>query len=238
MTVLQNFTLLFYKGKSAKKLRGFFSVAMLCSFVLFSGALSGCAGAGLVVGAGAAVGSMALEERGLQQAGLDKLSEARIAQAISAIDIKLFNAVSAEVMEGRVLLTGQIPREDHRSRVVQIAFSDPNTLEVINDIFIGPHLSVTQAANDLRILTTLQARLLADPDILSVNYGFEVKSGRISVLGIAQNQMEVRRLTNHASNIPGVEAFLPHILAKDSADRQALLDRLKARKSEEKKAGG
>ena len=228
---------LFCKGKNPDRSRNFSLILMFCSFILLGGFLSGCAPAGLVVGAGAAVGSMALEERELQQAGLDKLSEARIAQAIAAVDLKLFNAVSIEVLEGRVLLVGQIPREDHRARVVQIAFNDPNTAEVINDIFIGPHLSVTQIANDVRILTTLQARLLADPDILSVNYGFEVKGGRISVLGISQNQMEVRRLTNHASNIPGVEAFLPHILAKDSADRQVLLDKLKARKSEEKSTG-
>lgn len=218
------------------KIRGVGHIAVI-GLGLFAGVpvLTGCVGA--VVGAGASVGSMALEERGLRQSGRDRLTEARIAKELASDRLNNFRTISVEVVEGRVMLVGQVTSEAERLAAVKIAWADKATLEVINDIMIGPESSLSEVGYDAGISARFQAAILGDSDVRGVNYYAEVVNGRLSLIGIANDDGELQKVLQHINAIPHVRQVFNHVLLRFSSDRQDLLQKLNQRLKELEVAG-
>ena len=93
------------------------------AFLLLSTGLSGCVG--LAVGAGATAGTAAMQDRGLGGVIDDTVIHGKVTSAYFAYDVK-FKLITAKVHEGRVLLTGTVPKPEDRVRISGFQPALPN----------------------------------------------------------------------------------------------------------------
>ncbi len=174
--------------------------------------LSGCAG--VVIGAGAAVGVAAMQERGVEEAARDLGIEAEIGEKWLRKDHKMFVALGVESYEGRVLLTGIAPTEEIRAEAVDLAWKVEGVKEVYNEIVVSESSDLIDSANDSWISTQLRSKITFDKKILAINYHIDTVNGTIYLLGIAQNRKELERVIAHAKNITYVRGIVDHVRVK------------------------
>ena len=133
---------------------------------------------------------------------------------------ELFRKVDVEVLEGRVLLTGSVPVADDRVKVSRIAWKVNGVKEVLNELQITNRGSIVDYLKDGKITTQLRYLMLRDREISDINFTVETVNGTVYLLGLAQNQAELDKLTNHARNINGVVKVINHARLKDDPRRK------------------
>ncbi len=180
---------------------------------LLAGVTSGCA-AGLGVGALATTGVSVAQERSTRQALTDLEIKVTLNNSLLNADRALFADVSTEVVEGRVLLTGSVPRPEQRIRAAQIAFETPDVKEVVNEITVANDAGIGSYAEDVWISTQLRGALLGDTHVSSINYNVETVDQVVHLIGIARSEQELDRVVNHARSISGVKEVVSHVMTK------------------------
>lgn len=178
------------------------------------GLLSACSVPGMVIGAGATAGIAAAEERGVETALDDLQIDVEIKRQFLELDENLLAAVSTEVHEGRVLLTGVVDEPEMRMNAARLSWGVDGVAEVINEIKVAGDASIAQASKDIFISTELRARLMGDGDVSAINYSIETVRGTVYLLGIARTQGELQRVINHARNVSGVRNIVPYVRVK------------------------
>ncbi len=174
--------------------------------------LGGCAGA--AVGGAAIVGVTVAEERSVGDAIDDTVILASVNHQLFQADIELFRAVGVEVVEGRVLLTGNVAMPDDRVEAVRLAWQVEGVNEVINEIQVTDRGGIVDYGRDTWISAQLRTKLLLDKEIRAINYNVETVNGVVYMIGIAQDQAELERATNHARTIPNVAKVISHVRLK------------------------
>lgn len=190
------------------------ALALLCATLL----LNGCVG--LAIGAGAAGVSAASQERGFSGAVKDTVIRAKINDRWLTHNEAMFLAVGLQVNEGRVLLTGKVENPQARLDAVRLAWQVSGVKEVINEIQIAKENEGSTFARDTWISTQLKTKLLFDRDVASINYSVETVGGKIFLMGIAQDQKELDRVTNHARNLSYVKQVVSYVRLKDDVERK------------------
>ncbi|MEQ8284181.1 BON domain-containing protein [Thalassospira sp.] len=180
--------------------------------------LSGCTS--FVIGAGATAGVAALQERGFNGAVSDSAITAEIWQKFLAQDEKLFLDIEIEVVEGEVLLAGQVESTADELEAVRLSWQVDGVRSVHNEMSVGSGLSLMDNAGDLVITTKIKAALMFDGDIFAINFSIETVNGTVHLMGIAQNERERDRVIAHARETSYVKRVVSHIRLKDDANRQ------------------
>lgn len=179
--------------------------------------LASCSPVGMAVGAGATAGIVVAQERSVGDAIDDFSIKAEINHLLFQKSEKLFVAVSTDVVEGRVLLTGHVPAPEDRVEAVRLAWQARGVREVLNELQVTDKGGLTDYMRDVRISTELRARILFDRDIQAINYNVETVNGVIYLIGIAQDRAELERVMAHARTIPYVERIVSHVRLKGQA---------------------
>ena len=188
--------------------------ALAVALLISMGALGGCAGA--VIGGGAAVGTAAYQERGIQGVARDMATAARMRTKLLDAGEGYVTGIGVEVFEGRILLTGALLSEDMRAQVVSMAWKTDGVKNVLNEIQIG-NSSLRDLATDSWITTQLQSKITLDKNILAINYFIETVNATIYLIGVAQHQQELKRVIAHAKNINYVKQIINHVRIKKGA---------------------
>lgn len=187
--------------------------------LLLVGALSLSACAGVVVGGAATVGVAAVQERSVGDAVDDASIEFRVKDKFLEQSDKLFTRVSVDSVEGRVLLSGTVESPDDRVDVARMTWQVEGVKEVFNEVEVRDRGGLIDYFKDVRIANELRLKMLTDKEISALNYSVETVNGVIYLMGIAQNQPELERVTGHASNIKGVERVVSFVVLKDDPRR-------------------
>ena len=177
-------------------------------------ALSGCTGA--AVGAGAAAGVAAFEERTIGTVADDAKIAAQVRLAIMDRGPDYTLKIGIEVFEGRVLLTGLVPTEYMRAEAVRKSWSISGVKDVLNEMQISSG-SLIGTARDALISAQLTTRLAMDEKIYSINYVIETVNGVVYLIGIAQDQAELDRVIAHSRNLKYVRKVISHARLKNPA---------------------
>lgn len=189
-------------------------VRRLCVCVALFILPAACGPAGVVVGAGAAAGVGAAQERGFK----GTMNDQRIRLEINDLWFKnhhsRYRGVNLQVQEGRVLLSGDVPDPETRVKAVRLAWQADGVREVINEIEIADSSSLVDMARDSWISTKLKARLLGDREVDAINYSIEVVNGAVFLIGIAQSQTELDRVIAHARDISYVRRVVNYVRIK------------------------
>lgn len=199
--------------------------AILSSLLLLLG-LSACTPLGVAVGGAAVAGSTALQERGFEQAVEDKSTELSIQKKVIDADFETFQRLDVSVVEGRVLITGFVPKAEDRIRAIESTWQTDGVVEVINEIEIGEDVGVVNSGYDLKIEKAVELALTLDRDVKAVNYIADSAGGTLYLIGIAQSQAELDRVVAHARDVERVRRVVSYVQLKDSPERKALLERL------------
>lgn len=176
--------------------------------------LQACTPVGAVLGAGAATGLAAYQERGVDGVARDLRTSSRILDMFARTDHRLLGAIGVEVYEGRALLTGQVETEDMRAAAVRLAWGAEGVTDVINEIHVTSESGMIDTARDAWITTQLETKLTFDERVLAINYAIETSGATVYLIGIAQNESELDRVKNHARGIPYVRHIVSHVRVK------------------------
>ena len=173
---------------------------ILLAAVAGASLLAGCAP--LVVG-GAAVGALVAVDRRTSGTQLEDES----------IELKVANAVRQEMSDRvhlnvtsynrRVLLTGEVASDADRSRITQLAQSQENVKNVINDLAIGDASSLSQRTKDTVISGQVKASFVDAKDLQSSAVKVVTERGIVYLMGRVTAR-EAQRASDIARGVGGV----------------------------------
>src|SRR5690606_38028403 len=106
-------------------------------------ALGGCVP--LAIGAGGAAAVGASQDRGLEQVVDDNQIAFEINRKLLAEDSKLYSGVATQVRNGRVLLSGTVPKPEDRITVTRLVWTIGGVKEVINELKAGERTGFSQS---------------------------------------------------------------------------------------------
>lgn len=172
-----------------------------------------------IFGAGTTAGVAVVQERSVGAAIDDSTIQLAIQGKLIDESGGLFLKIGLEVDEGRVLLTGVVPKPEGRVTAARIAWSVKGVKEVLNEVQVTDKSGLISYAKDAWITTKLRAKILGDEKIVGINYTIETVNTIVYLLGIAQGADELERVTEHARNIGGVTEVVSHVRYKDDPRR-------------------
>ena len=172
----------------------------------------------VIVGGATSTSMIIVQERSSKQAAIDILIKAKIEEAMFSNDYdKLFSKVRVIVYEGRVLLVGTVVEESIKETANQISWNTKNVNEVANYITIGKN-DLIDYVKDTRISLELRAKMLTDKKVSEVNFSVTTENRILYLVGVAQNNKELNKVIEHASNIAGVKKIVNLIKLKNLKD--------------------
>jgi osmotically-inducible protein OsmY len=186
----------------------FISVVLLLSFLV-----SACLPV-IFTGAAASVTELA-KDRPKEEA----LKDFRIATAIKASFIKnnfreLYTKIKVEVVQGRVLYTGLIDKEEDMINAVQIAWDQEGVVEVVNELKVDKNsgkFDIVQYTRDTMITSQIKSKTFLDRSIKFVNYTVITVNDVVYLFGIARSEEELQKVATIASNVNGVQKVVSHV---------------------------
>jgi len=180
--------------------------------------LSGCAAA--IIGSGTEGAVVAAQERSAGSAVDDAGILIKIKAQYASNDVKdLLANVEVKVVEGRVLLTGNVDKPDSQIQAVTLAWQVSSVKEVINEIQISDKAGFANYARDVWISTQIKSRLLFTKDIHSINYSIITVNQTVYMMGVAQDQDELDKATNVASTTSYVQRVVSYVRLKNDPRR-------------------
>ena len=172
----------------------------------------------VIVGGATSTSMIMVQERSSKQAAIDILIKAKIEEAMFSDDYdKLFSKVRVLVYESRVLLVGTVVEENIKEKADQISWNTKNVKEVANYITVGKN-DLIDYFKDTRISLELRAKMLTDKEVSEVNFSITTENRVLYLVGIAQNNKELNKVIEHASNIAGVKKIVNLIKLKNLKD--------------------
>lgn len=187
------------------------SPRMLLTAMLAAAFAYGCTPVEVAVGAGAATGVAAAQERGIVASAKDTAISFQIQELWFRTDHVMFGKLSTSVSEGRALVTGKVQDPEMRVEAIKLAWQVEGVKEIINEIEVVNTSSMADSARDLWITTQLRGYLTFDKDIRSINYSIDTVNGTVYLMGIARDQAELDRVTNHARNLSYVRRVVSYV---------------------------
>ena len=176
---------------------------------------SACAPIAIAAGAGAAVGVVVAQEKGVSAAADDVRIRAEINGLWLETDEDLLHDIELQVQERRVLLTGSVEDPELRLKAVRLCWQVDGVKEVINEIEISDKSGFANYSRDAQISTELRSTMLVDQDIRSINYSIETVNQTIFLMGVARSQDELDRVIDHARNIEYVRRVRNYVRIKE-----------------------
>jgi osmotically-inducible protein OsmY len=180
--------------------------------------VSGCVP--LVIGGATEGAILVAQERSVGSAVDDAGIHLQIKNLFAKQDYKdLLANVEMKVVEGRVLLTGNVDKPDSQIEAVRLAWQVAGVKEVINEIQINDKSGFWNYTKDVWISTQVRTRLLFGKDIRNINYSVITVNQVVYLMGIAQSQDELNRATNVASSTSYVQRVVSYVRLKDDPRR-------------------
>jgi len=190
----------------------------IASVLMLSVCLSGCAA--LIIGGGTETAVVAAQERSAGNAVDDAGIYLKIKDLYLQNDYKdLLANVDVKVVEGRVLLAGNVDKPESEVTAVRLAWQVGGVREVMNEVKVTDQAGIWNYTRDVWISTEIRTHLLLGKDIHSVNYSVITLNQVVYLMGIAQNQDELDRATYVASTTQYVQKVVSYVRLKDDPRR-------------------
>lgn len=197
-------------------MRPFLPLALLCASALMNSgcvpfAAAGAGTAGVTVAQERSVGQ-AVDDTGIKLTIINKFAQQETKDLLVHVDVK--------VVEGRVLLAGNVKTPDLTVKAVELAWMAEGVKEVINEIQVEDKSGLADYARDTWISTQIESRLLLTKGIRSINYNIETVNGVVYVIGLAQDQFELNSVMLIARTTRYVQQVISHVRLKSDPLRK------------------
>ncbi len=169
-------------------------------------------------------GKKVFEDRSSSDQVADTRLAGSITTALTMKDKSLLLDVNTDVWEQRVLLTGTLSDPALKEEIVAMVKADVKVRELYDEIQIvsaeeqaqrrkaaqdqgqsePPKDGFGQSVNDFWIETKINARLLTEPAVRSVNFRWRSVRDTVYVIGRARSEQESERVLEICSSVDGV----------------------------------
>jgi osmotically-inducible protein OsmY len=182
-----------------------------------AGSLQGCLP---IVAAGAGAGALIANDRRSSGAYVeDESLEWKIEGQISDRygDRAHVNAVSFNRI---VLLAGEVPDQATKDELTRIASDNANVRNVVNDVVIGPHSSVSSRSNDALITSKVKGRFVDAATFGVAHVKVYTEAGTVFLMGLVTRR-EADAATDLARTTSGVAKVVRvfEYIADDAAQK-------------------
>jgi len=181
---------------------------------------SSCSPVSLALGAGAVVGSAAMQEGGIEVAAEDTAIKVSIIDSWVREDFDIFRNLDLTVKEGRVLITGSVQSPDMRVEAVRLVWKAKGVKQVLNEIMVDEEpMGIISMVSDKVISGSLKTRIMFDKEINSLNYSVDTNKGNIYLMGVARSQEELDKVIDYARKTKNVQNVVNYVrLRQESLD--------------------
>ena len=177
-------------------------------------------------------GKKAFEDRNTE----DQITDTKIATGVlsrlSDRDKSLLLDVNVDVWEQRALLTGTLDNPQEKQAVAELVNSDSRLTKIYNDIQIvtkaekkarrekaeggnkNSKEGIGQTVDDIWINTKIEAQLIAQKGVTSVNYRWRSVRNNVSLIGRANSSTELAKVLDIIKATKGVESVKHYVEIK------------------------
>ena len=141
----------------------------------------------------------------------DTLMQKNLIARLTLSEKKYFLSIQAEVLDGRIFLTGKVNEPEEKIKITKLAWETKGARSVKNAITIKGQSNFKSTAKDILITTQLRTALILNKLVKSRNYTLETINKKIYIFGIAMNNEEKKEVIAEAKNIYDVDIVVPTI---------------------------
>ena len=158
--------------------------------------------------AGSIVGSASTSTRGFSGTIEDTYLMSKIVSKITFMKLSNFSNITVSVMNGKVLLAGNIDNQEKRLELIKKVWWIDGVKEIYNEVEIGPQISLSEKTEDFIFETKIENRLLLEPGIFSNNYNVDVVNGNVYIIGISSDIEEKTKIDNFLNNMNDIKKLI------------------------------
>ena len=152
----------------------------------------------------------------------DTLMQKNLITRLTLTEKKYFLYIQAEVLDGRIFLTGKVNEPEEKIKITKIAWETKGVRSVKNAIEIKGQSNFKSVGKDVLITTQLRTALLLNKLVKSGNYTLETINKTIYIFGIAINDEEKKEVIEEANNIFDVKEVVPTIYLVSELSRNKI----------------
>ncbi len=104
----------------------------------------------------------------------------------------------------QVLLTGEVPNDQHRLQAEQLVSKLPNVRSIVNELAVGPPSTMGERSSDALITARVKAAMVDSEDVFANVYKVVTERGTVYLMGRV-TQREAQRATEVARSVSGVK---------------------------------
>ena len=189
------------------------------SFLLIILLFSGCSNNLPTFGKGVSIG---FDPRTVGMQIDDTLMQKNLVARLTLTDKKYFLTIQAEVLDGRIFLTGKVDEPEEKIKITKMAWETKGVRSVKNAITIKGQSNFKSTAKDVLITSQLRSAMIFNKSIKSSNYTLETINKKIYIFGIAMNDDERKTVLDEAEKIYDVEEVIPTIYLVSELSRNKI----------------
>ena len=189
------------------------------SFLLIILLLSGCSNNLPTFGKGV---SISFDPRTVGMQIDDTLMQKNLVARLTLTDKKYFLTIQAEVLDGRIFLTGKVDEPEEKIKITKMAWETKGVRSVKNAITIKGQSNFKSTAKDILITSQLRSAMIFNKSIKSANYTLETINKKIYIFGIAMNDDERKTVLDEAEKIYDVKEVIPTIYLVSELSRNKI----------------
>jgi osmotically-inducible protein OsmY len=189
------------------------------SFLLIIFLFSGCSNNLPTFGKGV---SISFDPRTVGMQIDDTLMQKNLVARLTLTDKKYFLTIQAEVLDGRIFLTGKVDEPEEKIKITKMAWETKGVRSVKNAITIKGQSNFKSTAKDILITSQLRSAMIFNKSIKSANYTLETINKKVYIFGIAMNDDERKTVLDEAEKIYDVEEVIPAIYLVSELSRNKI----------------
>jgi len=152
----------------------------------------------------------------------DTLMQKNLVARLTLTEKKYFLSIQAEVLDGRIFLTGRVDKPVEKIKITKLAWETKGVRSVKNAITIKGQSNFKSTAKDILITSQLRTALIFNKLIKSRNYTVETINKNIYIFGISMNDEEKNEVIKEAQKIYDVEEVISTIYLVSELSRNKI----------------
>lgn len=183
-----------------KKITSLIPLSIIFPIFIF---LGGCIPAAFV--AGGATGVVAYDQRPVKTINRDhSIAHQAQLRVDDDLDLRRNAHIAISVFNGVVLMVGQAPTEEQRSRAYQIVEKVPGVKRIYNEVSIAGPSSALSRTNDGWITSKIKTAMLAQPGLRSGQIKVVTENSTVYLMGLVSRK-QADLAAQVARAVPGVQ---------------------------------
>ncbi len=173
---------------------------------------TGCAAA-LIGGAAGGGYAVATDERATDRMVDDSTITSRINRAMIKDEVVKAHHIDVDTVGGHVTLTGVVKTREEARRAVRLAKGEAGVKSVRNNLQIGEK-TWSESFNDKLLISKIKSKLIAEPEIRSLNIDVDVHKGIVTLTGVVGDKYQKKRAIEVAKATEGTRRVVDNLKVK------------------------